>query len=476
MNAFYDLWNQTRPAFSQVRSFFRTRKLALSALVCLGRRTVSGMLTTAGRQFVDWSADYRIFEQERFRSQGLFDVARRAVGIELPTAEPLVVSMDDTLLRKKGRKVAGAAWRRDPLGPQFQTNLVWSQRFLQISAALPEQQGASRARAIPIDLTHCPSAKKPKQSAPAEEWNEYKQKQKIMRVSAQGAQRIWGLRNSLDQDANGKQRQLVVCADGGFTNETVLKKIPPRTTYIGRIRKDAKLYYLPEGGSKERGRKAVYGEQLPTPEQIRQDESIRWETVEAYAAGKVHAFEVKALGPVRWRAAGGGLNLRLIVIRPLAYRPCKKSKLLYRDPAYLICTDPALSLDKVLQYYVWRWEIEINFRDEKTLLGVGQAQVWTEKAAQSVPQLLVAAYAFLLLSMHRVYGVSSNVFPTPKWRPRNKERRMSTAEGIGMLRAQLWGRALGENNFSGFVESLHRAQKSEKLENQLPAALIYGVG
>jgi len=68
MNAFSELWNRTRPAFSQVRSIFRTRKLALSALVCLGRQTVSGMLTTAGRQFVDWSADHRIFEQKRFRS------------------------------------------------------------------------------------------------------------------------------------------------------------------------------------------------------------------------------------------------------------------------------------------------------------------------------------------------------------------------------------------------------------------------
>jgi len=80
---------------------------------------------------------------------------------------------------------------------------------------------------------------------------DYKQKQKIMRVSALGAQWIWGQRNSLDQDDNGKQRHLVVCADGGSNNVTVLKKMPPRTTYIGRIRKDAKLYYLPEGGGQK---------------------------------------------------------------------------------------------------------------------------------------------------------------------------------------------------------------------------------
>jgi hypothetical protein len=36
-----------------------------------------------------------------------------------------------------------------------------------------------------------------------------------------------------------------------------------------------------------------------------------------------------------------------------------------------------------LQYcrsaYLWRWEIEVNFREEKTLIGCGQSQVRTFK-------------------------------------------------------------------------------------------------
>jgi hypothetical protein len=54
------------------------------------------------------------------------------------------------------------------------------------------------------------------------------------------------LRQALDQDAGGKERTLLLAFDGGYTNSTVLKKIPPHTTCIGRIRKDANLCFPPQ--------------------------------------------------------------------------------------------------------------------------------------------------------------------------------------------------------------------------------------
>lgn len=47
--------------------------------------------------------------------------------------------------------------------------------------------------------------------------------------------------------------------------------------------------------------------------------------------------------------------------------------MLYRQPAFLVCTDPQMTLEDLLQDYLWRWDIEVNFRDEKTIMGVGQA-------------------------------------------------------------------------------------------------------
>src|SRR6478609_5389467 len=99
-----------------------------------------------------------------------------------------------------------------------------------------------------------------------------------------------------------------------------------------------------------------------------------------------------------WRTAGVDQILQLVFIKPLAYRLRKGSKLLYRDPAYLICTDPALEARQVIEAYFQRWDIEVNFREEKTLLGVGQAQVRSEASVESAPALTVAAYGMLLVS------------------------------------------------------------------------------
>lgn len=465
------LFEKTRPAFSQERTFDRARTLAMSALVGLGRRTISGLLCASAQQFTDWSAAYRLFEQERFHRQALFDPARQAVEQRLSPTAPLVVMMDDTLMRKRGRKVHGAGWRRDPLGPPFCSNFVWGQRFLQISAALPEEGSIGRARGIPIDLVHAPSPPKPGKKASAQQWQDYWQQQRTTKISAVGAARLKALRSRLNDDPQGRQRLLISSVDGGFTNRTVFREVPENTVMIGRIRKDARLFLPPvESDQPRRGRRRWYGEPLPTPEQIRQDDSIAWTTVEAFGGGKRHQFEIKTLPAVRW-AGTGSRDGRIVIVRPLAYRPRKGAALLYRDPVYLLCTDPDLPLDQLLQAYLWRWEVELNFREEKTLLGVGEAQVRKAASVEAVPALIVAAYAFLLLAGDTMSG-RSELLPLPKWRRDDPGERCTTPRLMGLFRSQLWGKAMGVN-LSHFMQARQSKTKPVFFNNTLPSAVCY---
>ncbi len=469
IDAFDVLWEQARPAFVQERSWRRARTLALSALVGLGRRTITGMLSTSAQQNVDWSGAYRLFEQERFDAGALFAPARRAVCSRLDAREALVAVMDDTLIRKRGKKVHGTGWKRDPLGPAFCNNFVWGQRFLQLSAAFPEGEGPCRSRGIPIDLVHAPSPRKPRRNATSEEIAEYRRLQEQMKVSRVGIARIQALREAMNADAEHNSRSLIVSVDGSFTNRTVFKDLPENTTVIGRIRKDARLFQVPDApSSPRRGRRLYYGSPLPTPEQIRQDTSIPWTTVEAFAAGKLQTFEIKTLPAVRW-AGSGDRDVRLVVIRPLAYRPRKGAHLLYRNPVYLLCTNPELSLGKLLQAYLWRWEIELNFRDEKTVLGMGEAQVRTPTAVETVPVFVSAAYAYLLLA-----GTEANrtTLPLPKWRRTESGDRSSTARLIGNLRAQLWGKGMGVN-ITHFVNATEGKTNGSKITDVLPSAVCY---
>lgn len=464
---FERLFDQARPAFGQERTFARAKTLAMSALVGLGRHTISGMLCASAQQFDDWSAAYRIFEQERFDRDALFAPVLRKVMEHLEPNQPLVAMMDDTLMRKRGRHVYGTGWRRDPLGPPFVANFIWGQRFLQISAAVPVAP-IGQARGVPVDLVHAPSAPRPRKNASDEIWKEYRRQQQSMKISAVGAQRLAALRNRLDGEACAKDRPLIMPVDGGFTNRALFRCPPSNTILIGRLRKDARLFSAVPPRPR-RGRPRWYGEPLPTPEQIRQDSSICWSRVEAFGAGKLHSFEVKTVAPVRWSGTGGR-DVRLVVISPLAYRPRKGCRLFYRDPAYLVCTDLQMPLSQLLQAYLWRWEVELNFRDEKTLLGVGEAQVRTQTAVETVPALIVAAYAFLLLA-----GTASGhsaALPLPKWRSHQILQRDSTAHMIGILRSQLWGKAMGLN-ISHFASPGQPMTNTVLFKNTLPSAVCY---
>ena len=478
------LWERTRPAFAQDRTWRRARELALSSLVCLGRHTVTGMLGAAGKQFDDWSAAYRLFGRARFDEERLFATARQTVGQMLPKPHAqdethphphphsLVVLMDDTRIKKTGRKIHGAKWMRDPLGPPFQVNLIWAQRFLQISAALPEHAGPSRARAIPIDVRHCPAPKKPRDADGEEAEALYRQAQRQMKLTQCAAERLAALRRGMDREPENRGRRLIAVVDGAYTNRTVLKQLPERTTLIGRIRKDAKLYAVAKQ-TPARGRPRVYGAPLPTPEELRQDPTVEWQKVRAHAAGKTHDFQVKTMGPVRWRGAGGQHTVRVLVVRPLAYRLTKNGRTLYRQPAYLICTDPDLPIEKLLQYYLWRWEIELNFRDEKTLLGVGEAQVRGASAVEKVPQLMVASYAFLLLACEQVLAANPGALKRPKWRRADPTARVTTNQCISHLRNQLWAQAISQNHLTDFAKTHPPNTKPQKRNFPLQSALIY---
>jgi hypothetical protein len=444
-------------AFKQIRTWKRASVLAEGLLGCVGRSTVTGMITATGQHFKDWSAAYRLFQGDRMNTDTLFSVIRKSVADAVSADEgEIYAHMDDTLLRKTGKKVEGAKWMRDPLGPPFHTNFVWGQRFIQMSLSLCSGMDKVQATTVPVDLQHCPSARKPKKDSPREDHDLYREAQKKTKLSLIGSQRISALRKGLDSDGH-RGKSLVVSVDGSYTNETVLKKLVDNVILIGRIRKDCKLYGLPDvSPEKSKGRKRVYGDELPTPEQIRQSDEYGWKEVKAWAAGKTHTFNIKTVEKVRWKKSGP-INLRLVVIRPVGYRLTKKSKLLYRDPAYLICTSTELPLEKLLQAYLWRWGIEVNFRDQKTLMGCGQAQVRKEIPCSKVPQFITAVYSMLLVSASKA---KITELPRPKWYSKKKNRRTTTQDLINQFRAINWTDSV-KINFTDFV-TMENKQRSAK--------------
>jgi hypothetical protein len=342
------------------------------------------------------------------------------------------VAVDDTRLRKTGRAIPQARYHRDPLSPPFHVNLVRGLRFLQASLLLPLHRRANTScRALPVRFEEAAPLKKPSRKAGAEAWQEYKRMSKLHNLSQRFVQSVAPLRQALDE-AGGAAKLLVLALDGSFCNRTCFRAARERTELIARARKDARLCFRAPQPSPR-----FYALSTFTPEQVRQDESHPWKQTKLFYGGKRRRLRYKEVTQVYGRTGAGQIPLRLFIVAPTPYRKRKSSKLYYRQPAYLLSTDLRHSAPQLLQIYLDRWQIEVNHRDEKDTLGVGQAQLWNVDAVPKQPALVVAAYSALLLAALKAFGTERTQAyqALPKWR--RKAHRPSCLDLVTLLRQEM---------------------------------------
>ena len=91
--------------FPQARTHQRACIDHAFALACvMGRRTISRTLCALGRRDQDWSADYKMFSRSHWEPERLFDPVIDEY-LERYAKGPVVAAIDDTKLRKRGRKI-----------------------------------------------------------------------------------------------------------------------------------------------------------------------------------------------------------------------------------------------------------------------------------------------------------------------------------------------------------------------------------
>lgn len=414
--------------FVQERTQKRAAQLAIGWLCSLGRRTISRSICAIGRQNRDWSADYKLYSRSPWRIQNLFDPVFEEHARRYPQ-DRIVIALDDTKLHKSGKKIKTACWQRDPLSPPFHTNLMYGLRFMQASLIFPHyRHGDHLARAVPVRFVECPSVKKPGKKATEEDVEAYRQTAKSQNLPAQGLAVIKELRAHLDRIGQ-RSRRILFAVDGSLCNKTIFKSRVDRVDLVARCRKDARLCFPAPPGTRKK-----YAADVFTPERVRTDESICWKRTSIYFGGAWRSIRYKEVAGVLWRRGAATRRLRLFVVAPQPYKLSPKSRAYYRQPAYLLSTKVFGLAGEVLQAYFDRWQIEVNHREEKDTLGVGQAQV---RSAQSVPRhpaFAVAVYAMLLIAGMRQYGPGrpKDCVALPKWRKNAK--RASALDLITLVR------------------------------------------
>jgi DDE superfamily endonuclease len=336
---------------------FRTfTGLACGFLAQSGKRTVCGMLTGAGLSRA-WPHDraHYFFSRARWNPDDLgIAVAKLVIGLLVGHGEPVEVLIDDTLLRRRGKRVWAASWFHDgsaqgPAKTGFGNNWV----VLAVRVRLPM---ISRPVAVPVMA-------------------------KLVIKDTTSASRLWLARRMVTRLARElPSRQLHVTADSAYAGQE-LRHLPDGVTWTTRLRSNAALYDLPPERTGKRGRPRNKGGRLPALAKIATAAAFWQVTVTRY--GKTETIAVHAFTCL-WYSVTGTAPVTVILIRD-------KSKTGF-DLA-LVTTEKTPDIATVIERYAARWSIEIAIEDAKQLFGTGQARNRTAAAVERTIPFMLACQA-----------------------------------------------------------------------------------
>ena len=449
LNAFVSIWQQMQAGFAQDRTHQLGLEVALGLLSAFGRRTISRGICARAAQHFDWSKYYRFFSKDIWSPIIMTHQLLAHISTYLQDDAPLVIGLDDTSADKTGKKIPAAGYFYNPKSPVWARSYKWALRFITFSALIVPYGMIAEAKGILIKLKLAPTLVKPKKKDPPETHKKYNKDRKSWSLVTQAIEQIQLIRAQMDGIPTLLKRLLVVVADSSYTNEIVFRNLPSQCVYIGRTRKDLKLFALPTPKAGAKGRTKKYGDQLPTPEEVRKSDKYPWHKCIIFAAGRYHELRYKVLTPVLWKKAGYARPAMLIVIEPLAYRLRKNSKLLYREPAYLLVSDPDYPAHLAIQHYFHRWQIEVNHRDAKEDFGVGDAQVRHPRSVSRQFNFAALISSMLALASLDAYGYerTNNYVPRAKWR-NDPRSRPSAIDLKSQFRQELWLYEAGEQVIS----------------------------
>ncbi len=402
-------------AFSE-RIWEWAKILVIGAILAPGKRTVTAALRVMGlrgeRQFQNF---HRVLSRATWSSRV---VSRILLGLLLrafvPVDAPVVVGVDEHIERRRGAKIAAKGIYRDAVRSSKSffvktSGLRWMSMML-----LTSIPWAHRVWALPF-LTVL---------APSERYH-LERGQRHKQLTDWARQMIMQLRRWLPD------RQLVVVADRTYAALELLAacaSLPQPVAIITRLRLDAALYDpAPPRTPGRRGAPRKKGARQPTLAQRAGEHATDWEEVSVRWYGRTMRRVTLATGTAVWYHSGMPVvPLRWVLVTD----PLGKFA-----PQALLSTDVTLTAPQIVEWFVWRWQLEVTFEEARAHLGIETQRQWSDLAIlRTTPALLglfslVTLFAHQLLQDHELPARSAAWYPKPI---------ATFADTLALVRQQLW--------------------------------------
>jgi hypothetical protein len=296
---------------------------------------------------------------------------------------PLVMGLDDTIERRRGAKIEAKGIYRDPVRSSHSHFVKASGlRWLSLMLLVPIPW-AKRVWALPFLSALAPSER-------------YYEK----RTRGHKKLTVWARQMLLQVRRWLPDRQLVIVGDASFAVIEFLYRMTRLANpicMISRFRLDSALYQpapIPTG--RKMGRPRKKGMRLPKLEQVLLQAKTRWKRMVIpnwYGTGR-RTLEITSSTAVWYHPGMPPLPIRWVLIRD----PKGEFK-----PQALLCTDVQVQPEKILKWFMMRWQVEVTFHEVRNHLGVETQRQWADWAiARTTPSLLGLFSLVTLLAQQNV--------------------------------------------------------------------------
>lgn len=369
-----------RPCFTKP-TFQTFRALVVGQIAQTRLRCVTGMLVGARLSGV-WhhARAHRFFSHARWSADelgltlaGL--IIERLVGADAP----LVVPVDDSLFKRRGRKIFGCVWDRDATANNKKGAVAWGNSwvtaginvklaFCERMVCLPVLFRLWRPRHPEYIKAQHPDPERPTKPQLASE---------IVRLLAERL----------------PDRRIHIVGDSAYAAKA-FAGLPANVTITSRLRGDARLYEPPRPRTPTTiGRPRKKGEMLAKPDRIATDSTTAWQTITLRRYGKTASALVHSLRCL-WYETFGQQPVQVVIVHNHA-KP-------RGHELVLVSTDLDATPAQLIERFADRWPIEVAYEDAKQLFGIGQARNRTEHAVRrTVPfQFLAMTLTLIWYALH----------------------------------------------------------------------------
>jgi hypothetical protein len=295
------------------------------------------------------------------------------------TAQPIVLFVDETLERRKGRMIKAKGYYRDAVRSS-KSIVVKSSGLKWLTFAISWRFPFSlRYFALPFLTVLEPSEKSNKIAK--------RRHKTTLNWTIQAIKQITRWVKSVP---------IILVGDGGFACArlawTCLKY---KISLISRLKMNARLYDFPSADAPgKRGRKKIKGQKLLSFAEMVGMQNLGWKEIVVEGYGKKEK-KLKYISNTSLWGADGFIPVPIrwvLVVDP-------EEEL---DPLPLMSTDITLSPEKIIEYFIQRWNLEVTFEEVREHLGVETQRQWSDKAIARTTPILMGLYTIVCLIANKL--------------------------------------------------------------------------